>query len=401
MQSASSDSEAGFRNEVRAFLERCFTPELRRAAALQSGVVVDLELGRRWHRILFEQGWIAPHWPKEYGGTGWSPVQRHIYSEECAQAGTPSLSPQGLGMVGPMLMRYGTQRQKDYFLPRILSGEDYWCQGYSEPQAGSDLATLQCRAEREGDDYVINGTKIWTTHAHYANWIFVLVRTSVVSGKPQAGITFVLVPMSQAGIGVRPILSVSGEHEVNQVFFDNVRVPVANRVGEENDGWSIAKYLLEFERGGSYAPRIRSLLEKVRAIAASEEDGYGLPLGQDPLFRAALAETEVDLLAIDAMERRVVASMSTGQAVGNAVASVLKVQGTELYQRVTELAVQALGPRALPDYHRLQREDRASSVGPDYAQTPVSRYLNSRAATIYGGSSEIQRNILAKVWLGL
>ena len=400
MQIASSDSEHAFRAEVRAFLAEFFTPELRREAGLQSGVFADLELGRRWHRILFEKGWVAPHWPKEYGGTGWSPMQRYIFSEECAKAGTPVLSAQGLGMVGPVLMRYGTQCQKDYFLPRLLSGEDYWCQGYSEPQAGSDLASLQCRAERDGDDYVINGTKTWTTHAHFANWIFMLVRTNVISGKPQAGITFLLAPMSLAGISVRPILSVSGEHEVNQVFFDNVRVPVANRVGEQDQGWSIAKYLLEFERGGSYAPRIKSLLEKVHAIAAGEQDGYGQPLSRDPVFRLTLAEIEVDLLAIDAMERQVVASMSTGQAVGGSIASILKVQGTELYQRVAEFAVQALGPRALPDYHRLHREHQPS-IGPDYAQTPVARYLNSRAATIYGGSSEIQRNILAKTWLEL
>lgn len=401
MQTLLSDKDLDFQRKVREFLADAFTPELRKEAALQTAVFADGGLGRRWHKILFEKGWIAPGWPKEYGGTGWSQVQRYIFAEECAKAGAPVLSAMALQMAGPVLMRYGTQEQKDYFLPRMLSGEDYWCQGYSEPQAGSDLASLQCRAERDGHDYVLNGTKIWTTHAQYANWIFMLVRTQA-GGKPQAGITFLLAPMNSPGITIRPIISISGDHEVNQVFFDNVRVPVTNRVGEENQGWTVAKYLLEFERGGSYAPKIKRLLRQVRVIAACEEDGYGLTIGNEPSFRAALAEVEVDLLAIDIMERQLVSSMAAGQALGDAVASMLKVQGTEVYQRVSELAVRALGIRALPDYHRLNHSDPAgAAIGPDYAQTPVARYLNSRAATIYGGSSEVQRNILAKVWLGL
>src|SRR3569833_3515627 len=245
-------ADAAFRDEVRAFLDENLTPELKEAGSLTTSVFTDKEWNLKWQKILYKKGWVAPTWPVEYGGTGWSDMQRYIFSIECARAGTPGLAPMGLRMVGPCIMRYGTPEQKAHYLPRLLSGEDYWSQGYSEPSSGSDLASLQLRAVSDGDDYVLNGSKIWTTHAQWANRMFILVRTKF-EGKPQAGITFLLLDMQSPGIKVRPLITLDGEHEVNQVFFDDVRVPKANRVGEENDGWTVAKYLLEFERGGAYA----------------------------------------------------------------------------------------------------------------------------------------------------
>lgn len=401
MEVSLSPADLTFRDEVRGFLSEAFTPELRKAAGLQIGVFAEPELGLRWHRILNEKGWAAPTWPKRYGGPGWSQMQRYIFDMECAEAGTPVLSSAALRMVGPVLMRFGTETQKAYFLPRILSGEDYWCQGYSEPQAGSDLAALRCRAVPDGDDYLINGTKIWTTHAQFANWIFLLVRTAN-SDKPQTGITFLLAPMDAPGITIRPIQSLSGEHEVNQVFFDDVRIPIENRVGEENHGWEVAKYLLEFERGGAYAARIKRALKLARLIAERESDGHGAAYLANPLFQASLADAEIDLLAIDLLERQIFSAAPAGESIGDVAASLIKLQGTEALQRATEIAVEALGPRGLIDYYRLRQSDADSpALGPDYVQTPVALYLNKRAATIYGGSSEIQRNILAKVWLGL
>ena len=391
--------DLGFRDEVRRFLDDKFTPDLRDAAARQSGVFAEPEVSRRWHRILYEKGWIAPAWPKAHGGPGWSPVQKYIFDSECADAGTPSLPAMGLQMCGPVLIGHGTPAQKAFHLPRILSGEHYWCQGYSEPQSGSDLASLQCSAVSDGDDYIIDGTKIWTTHAQYANWIFMLVRTRT-EGKPQAGITFLLVDMNTPGITVRPIISMSGEHEVNQTFFDQVRVPKTNRVGEENDGWTVAKYLLEFERGGSYAPRIRGLLRKIKAMARQTDAGAGTRLIEDPDFRRKFAALEIDLAAIDASERRVIASAGAGRAVGDAIASMLKLQGSETQQRATELALETLGVYAAP----CQREiilAQGAVVGPPFAATPTAQYLNARASTIFGGSSEIQRNILSRVVLGV
>src|SRR5437764_2585735 len=256
--------DLAFREEVRSFLEAALTPDIRTAQARQAGVFSEGELCRRWHKVLYEQGWVAPSWPAEYGGPGWSPMQRFIFADECARANAPVLPAMGLQMCGPVLMRYGTPEQKAFFLPRMLSGEHYWCQGYSEPQSGSDLASLQTRAVRDGDDYVVSGTKLWTTHAHFANWMFLLVRTDP-DVKPQAGISFLLTPMDAPGLSVRPIISISGEHEINQVFFDDVRVPAANLVGEENQGWSVAKYLLEFERGaGAQAARLKTMLDGAR-----------------------------------------------------------------------------------------------------------------------------------------
>ncbi|WP_304170570.1 acyl-CoA dehydrogenase family protein [Phenylobacterium aquaticum] len=401
MHIALSPRDLEFQDEVRRFLDEEFTPELRAAAGRQAGVFAEGDLNRRWHRILFEKGWVAPAWPKAHGGAEFSPVQRYIFESECAEAGAPALPAMGLQMCGPMLMGHGTEAQKAYHLPRILSGESYWCQGYSEPGAGSDLAALQCRAVRDGDHYVVDGTKLWTTHAHFANWIFLLVRTST-EGKPQAGITFLLAPMDTPGISVAPIITISGEHEVNQTFFDGVRIPVANRVGEENQGWTVAKYLLEFERGGVFSPRVKGLMAKVRHMAAAERADTGLSLIQDPAFRRKVIELEIELAAVEATERMVISKLSAGGAAGDSSASLLKLKGTETMQKATELAVEALGAYAAPDQRpALGLGANAAPMGPDYAAAPVARYFNTRASTIYGGSSEVQRNILARAALGL
>ena len=299
-------------------------------------------------------------------------------------------------------MGYGTAEQKAMFLPRILSGEHYWCQGYSEPGAGSDLASLKCSAVRDGDDYIIEGAKLWTTHAHFANWMFLLVRTAT-EGKPQAGITFMLLDMATPGLTVTPIVTLAGEHEVNQVFFDKVRVPVANRVGAENDGWSVAKYLLQFERGGgSMAARLRGMLRQIRRIAAAELSGNGAAMLAEPHFRAELATLEIEVDAVEFTERRVVSGLSTGKAVDDSAASMLKLKGTETMQRATELTMALIGTWARADQRTaLSSGSNVPAIGPDHALTPTARYLNTRAASIYGGSSEVQRNILARTILGL
>ncbi len=390
--------DLAFRDEVRAFLDAEFTPELREAARRQSGVFAEASLNRAWQKILFAKGWIAPSWPKAYGGTGWSIVQKYIYDSECAAAGTPTLPAMGLQMCGPVLIGYGTEAQKARFLPRILSGEDYWCQGYSEPGAGSDLASLQCAAVRDGDDYVVNGSKIWTTHAHNANWMFLLVRTRS-DGKRQSGITFLLVDMQTPGIVVRPIISISGEHEVNQVFLENVRVPVANRVGPEDEGWTVAKYLLEFERGGSYAARLGAGLARIRKMAA-DTPVDGASLLDSRAFRRKLSDLEIQVTAVDFSERRVISSLGVGSNVGDATASTLKVCGSETSQKLTELALEILGDYAAP-FQRPALAGETGPVGPTFAVAPTAQYLNARASTIFGGSSEVQRNILSRAVLGL
>jgi alkylation response protein AidB-like acyl-CoA dehydrogenase len=382
-----------FREEVRAFLAEAFTPDLRTQARRQAGVWADMDLALSWHKKLYERGWIAPAWPKEHGGCGWSDVQRWIWESECAAAGTPSVPVMGLRMCGPVLMKFGTDWQKAHFLPRILSAEHLWCQGYSEPEAGSDLAALQCRAVRDGDDYVVNGTKIWTTYAQHSNWIFCLVRTDS-SGRPQQGISFLLIAMDSPGITIRPLITIAGDHEVNQVYFDQVRVPAAHLVGAENQGWAVAKYLLEHERGGSYAARIKANLRDARAIAAVEGVSPA-----DPLMRR-IAALEMEADAIDITERRIVAALSQGANAGVA-SSQLKLTGTEAIQRVNEVMVEALGVWAAADYAAARHGQANWAPGPDHAVPVMGKYLNNRAATIYGGSSEVQRNIIAKAGLGL
>lgn len=367
---------AAFRDEVRAFLATHLPDDIRRAAARATSVFIDPAVSLPWQRILHARGWAAPDWPAEFGGPGWTEIERYIFAAECAAAGAPNLAPMGLKMVAPVIMHYGSAEQRAHYLPRILSGEDYWCQGFSEPGAGSDLAALQLRAVPDGDDYILNGSKIWTTHAHFANRMFALVRTSS-EGKPQAGISFLLLDMATPGITVEPIRTLAGDHEFNQVFFDDVRVPQANRLGGENAGWSVAKHLLTFERGGKYAPGLIGRLERLRA----RED-------IDPVLRAQFDREAVTLKALQALELKAMRGVGGSPAL---YASALKILGTEAAQRIDTLACEAAGHAAWAD---------ADGQTPADLAVAVPRYLNDRAATIYAGSNEIQRDLIARAMLG-
>jgi acyl-CoA dehydrogenase len=388
--------DLAFRDEVRAFLRERLSPDLVRATRLNTSVFSEVDACLRWHRALFERGWVAPAWPVEHGGRGWPVVRRWIFETELSRAGAPSLSPMGLRMAGPVIMRFGTPAQQAFYLPRILSGDDYWCQGYSEPGSGSDLASLATRAVRDGDHYVVDGTKIWTTHAHHANRMFALVRTGSETGRKQDGISFLLIDMRTPGITVRPIRSASGDHEVNQVFFDGVRVPVSDRVGDEGQGWAVAKYLLEFERGGAIAAaRLRAALE--RTVALAERRGL---LG-DPDLALAISAVEIDVDALEATELRVMATMRVGQNPGGLVSSMLKLRWSEIQQAITKLGVRVLGADALAwERDRPMPEALPASGLDDDARPLVAQYLNARAYTIFGGSSEVQREILAREVLG-
>ncbi|MFY7835428.1 MAG: acyl-CoA dehydrogenase family protein [Novosphingobium sp.] len=376
MQTHTAPAEIeAFRAEVRAFLAAELTPALREGAARATSVFVDPAVTMPWLAILHRRGWAAPDWPAEFGGPGWDDMQRYVFAAECAAAGAPSLSPMGLKMVAPVIIHYGTAQQQAHYLPRILSGEDYWCQGFSEPGAGSDLASLKLRADRDGADYVLNGSKIWTTHAHFANRMFCLVRTST-EGKPQAGITFLLLDMATPGITVKPIRTLAGEHEFNQVFFDDVRVPQANRLGQENDGWTVAKHLLAFERGGKYAP---PLIARLRQLEARRD--------VDPLLQARVVAEQVRLRALQALELKAMRNDAGDRML---MASTLKVLGTEAMQRIDALACEIQGPAAWAMPNGQTPVDEAVAV---------PRYLNDRAASIYAGSNEIQRDLIAKALL--
>ena len=389
-----------FRLEVREWLAANLTDELREVDRKATSVFIEKPYNLAWQKILHRKGWVAPHWPKEYGGPGWNEMQRYIFESEYATAGAPNLSPMGLRMVAPSIMRFGTPEQKAYYLPRLLAGEDYWCQGYSEPQAGSDLSALALRADKDGDDYVLNGSKIWTTHAHYANRMFCLVRTNR-DGRPQQGITFLLLDMATPGISVHPIKSISGDHDFNQVFFDNVRVPQANRLGEEDQGWGVAKYLLEFERSAAYAAGLKAALAHVRAMAVDADDGQGGRLIDRPAISRRFATLAGQLDAIHAVEQTVMAKIARGENPGPA-SSMLKVQGTEAQQQIQELAVEIAGDYAAPyQIEERQPGSNIEGVGPDEMLAVTARYFNGRAASIYGGSNEIQRGIMAKMVLGL
>lgn len=389
-----------FRDEVREFLDENLTDELRDAQRFCPGIFLDYEHNIAWHKILYKKGWVAPNWPEEFGGTGWDLMQRYIWSIEKAQAGAPDTAPMSLGMCGPMLIGCGSKAQQEQYLPRILSGEDYWCQGYSEPGSGSDLASLKLKATPDGDHYRLNGSKIWTSHAHYANKMFLLVRTND-QGKPQEGITFLLLDMATPGIRVEPILFASGTHEVNQVFFDDVRVPKANVVGEENKGWQVAKYLLEFERGGSTGNAARKVgLARLRTLAGMIPQGEST-LADDTDFIRKLDETAVQLEAIQFTEFRMMAALSKGQRPGPE-SSVLKALSAEMQQQLTELAVEAMGQySAVHQPEARTVGSNVSTVGPEDGVVAFSRYFNLRASSIAGGSNEVQRNIMAKLVLGL
>ncbi len=397
-----SPEDLAFREEVREFLADELPQRLRDGAKRTPGVFVEPDIGLEWHRILAEKGWVAPLWPEEDGGTGWSPVQKFIFDKECALAGAPSLSILGLKLVGPVICAFGTPEQKARFLPRILSGEDYWCQGYSEPGSGSDLASLKTSARLEGDEYVINGSKIWTTHAHHANWIFALVRTDTTV-KKQAGITFLLIPMDQSGVEVTPIHSMSGDHEVNQVFFSDARTSADNRIGDEGQGWAIAKFLLENERGGScFAPRLLQSIEKLEEMAKQQPSGVNGAIAHDVRFRDRLARVRLDAEALEFTELRILAELAKGRSPGPQT-SLVKLLASNIGQDIDTLKLELLGPDALqlPLERPLYGNEAPEPIGNEAAQTAMGRYLNNRAATIFGGSDEVQKNIIAKTVLGL
>jgi alkylation response protein AidB-like acyl-CoA dehydrogenase len=399
---ALSSEDQAFRDEVRTFLDRNLSEDLREAGRKAGGAFAELAAGLRWHKVLAQRGWSAPTWPVEHGGTGWNATQRYIFARECAAADAPRIFTMGIRMVGPVIMKFGTPEQKAKYLPGIVSGDSVFCQGYSEPGSGSDLASLKTRAVRDGDDYVINGTKIWTTGAHIANHMFCLVRTRS-EGKPQDGISFVLIDsMETPGLTVKPIITLAGDHEVNQVFFDNVRTPVANRIGPENAGWTVAKYLLEFERGGdAYTPNLHARLEDVKRIAREEAaDGSGR-LIEEPAFARNLAEAEIDIAALEMIELQVLSDLSKGRNPGT-VSSSMKIRGSETLQKLDQLGIEALAWYASP-FEPEARElgHNEPTVAPEWGITAMPLFLNNRAATIYAGSNEIQRNIIAKALLAL
>ena len=391
--------ERAFRDEVRTFLNEKLPKDI------SSKVKEHKRLGKedtiRWQKILNEQGWLALHWPKEHGGTGWSPIQKHIFEEECAEAGAPTVLPFGVNMVAPVIIKFGTQEQKDYYLPRILRSDDWWCQGYSEPGAGSDLAGLKTRAVRDGDHYIVNGQKTWTTLGQHANMIFCLVRTDP-DAKKQEGISFLLIDMEKSeGITVRPLITLDGEHEVNEVFFDDVKVPVENLVGEENKGWTCAKYLLTFERTGiAGVGSSKAALAHLKQVAR-EQQVNGKPLIEEPHFRSRLADVEMVLMSLEMTNLRTVAAAEAGGVPG-AESSFLKIMGTELRQEITDLFRRAAGPHALPFLpEQLAGDFDGETVGPEFAGSVASRYFNFRKLSIFGGSNEIQKNIISKMILGL
>ncbi|NBW75335.1 MAG: pimeloyl-CoA dehydrogenase large subunit [Sphingomonadaceae bacterium] len=392
-----SPEDLAFRDEVRTFIAENYPADLR--GKQDEGDELSKEDFLSWHRILHKKGWVAPAWPVEYGGTGWTATQRFIWSEETSRADCIRLMPFGLSMVGPVIYTFGTPEQKAQFLPRILSGDDWWCQGYSEPGAGSDLASLRTKAERDGDHYVVNGQKTWTTMAQHADWGFFLVRTDP-DVKQQEGISFLLIDMKTPGIEVRPIITLGGEHEVNEVFLDNVRVPVSNRVYEENKGWTCAKFLLAHERTGiAGVAGSKRGIEKIKEIATTEMDG-DKPLLSNPFFRRKVAELEMDLTALEYTELRTLAGEAAGKGPGPE-SSVLKIKGSEIQQRITELALEAAGHYGAPYFRGFGEGDNEHPIGPDWAHRTAPSYFNVRKTTIYGGSNEVQRQIIAKMVLGL
>lgn len=390
--------EEAFRDQVRRFLADNLPRRLSDKVAM--GRHLSKADMQSWHTILNEQGWFASHWPVEYGGTGWDPVRKFIFDNECALANAPRTVPFGVNMLGPVLIKYGNEAQKKYWLPRILDGSDWWCQGYSEPGAGSDLASVDTRAVREGDHYVVNGQKTWTTLGQYANMIFCLVRTDP-KAKKQAGISFLLIDMSTPGVEVRPIITLDGAHEVNEVFFTDVRVPVENLVGEENKGWAYAKYLLTYERTNIAGVGFSvAAFERLKQYAAKAMKN-GRPLRQDPAFAARMARVAIDLENMKLTNLRVIAAV-TGGGMPGAESSMLKILGTRIRQEITSLMRRAMGPYAQPFVaEALGDGDVETPVGPPEAASVSVQYFNNRKLSIFGGSNEIQHNIIAKMILGL
>ena len=384
-----SPEEEKFRDEVREFVSKEVSEEIRRKT--MTGFRLNKEDHESWQRKLHSKGWMAPGWPAEYGGTGWTPMQKHIFEEECAAAGAPPVIAFGVTMVAPVIIAFGNQEQKDYYLPRILRSDDWWCQGYSEP--------LRTKAVLKGDHYIVNGQKTWTTMAQHANLMFCLVRTSD-EGKRQEGISFLLIDMEQPGVTVQPIKTIDGSVEINNVFLEDVKVPVANRVGEENKGWTYAKYLLGHERTSIAAVgRSKAQLKRLKTIASAEEQD-GKPLINDPTFKEKIADIEISLLALESLVLRVLSDESAGKGPGPE-ASFLKIRGTEVQQGITELLIEAIGNYAHPFVpESMETGWNENPIGPEHAASIAPHYFNWRKASIYGGSNEIQKNIIAKAVLG-
>ncbi|MSP96374.1 MAG: pimeloyl-CoA dehydrogenase large subunit [Betaproteobacteria bacterium] len=393
-----SNEETAFRDEVRGWLAKNVPADLSDKVSNHDHMSRDDLI--RWHKILAKQGWIAPAWPKDWGGTGWNVVQRYIFEEECGFAGTPPVIPFGLTMCAPVLHKFGTDAQKKRFLPRIFNGDDFWCQGYSEPGSGSDLASVKTKAERHGDHYVVNGQKIWTTLGHYADWIFCLVRTDAQASKRQEGISFLLIDMKTPGITVRPLILMDGGHEVNEVFFEEVRVPLENLVYEENKGWTVAKYLLGHERMNTGRVGVsKRELSNLKEFAATQTKN-GKPLSDDLRFKDKLAHVEIELMALEITNLRFLDQMRRSGQPPGADVSMLKIKGTEIQQSLTELMMQAVGPMAQP--FKPTAGTAPGGAGFDaFTASLAPRYCNGRKTTIYAGSNEIQRNIISKMSLGL
>ncbi|MGB7372529.1 acyl-CoA dehydrogenase family protein [Pontixanthobacter sp.] len=393
-----SPEEIAFRDEVRKFIAENYPQQAAETGLRDDMAPEDLVA---WHKILGDKGWSVPAWPKEYGGTDWTPTQRYIWSEENARVNAVMPLPFGVSMVGPVIYTFGSEDQKAQHLPGIRSGETWWCQGYSEPGAGSDLASLQTTAVRDGDHYIINGQKTWTTLAQHADWGFFLCRTDPDAAKPQEGISFILIDMKTPGIEVRPIKLIDGGYEVNETWLTDVRVPVENLVGSENQGWTYAKFLLAHERSGiAGVARSKRGVEQLREIAGREllDDK---PLIKDFDFARKVSQLDIDLAALEITELRTLASEEAGRGPGPE-SSILKIKGTEIQQRLTELTLEAVGHYGTPYYRSVS--DAGSNdypIGPDYAQHAAASYFNMRKTSIYGGSNEIQRNIITKMILGL
>jgi len=381
-----------FRAEVRAWLDENLSSRL--ADKVRTSKHLSKQDMEDWHAKLHARGWLANHWPEEYGGPGWGPVEKFIFEDECAMANAPRIVPFGVSMLGPVLLKYGSDAQKAHYLPRILDGTDWWCQGYSEPGAGSDLASLKTTAVKEGDHYIVNGQKTWTTLGQYADWIFCLVRTSK-EGKPQEGISFLLIDMKTPGIEVRPIHLLDGDHEVNEVWFSDVKVPVENLVGPENQGWTLAKYLLTYERTGIAGVGFStSALAELKAVIGKTEKAT------DPLFAARVARVEIALENMKTTNMRVLASAAGGAAPG-AESSLLKIKGTEIRQEINALFMHAMGPQAQPFISEALEEGyNGPEIGPEGAAWAAKDYFNNRKLSIFGGSNEIQKNIVSKAMLG-
>jgi alkylation response protein AidB-like acyl-CoA dehydrogenase len=398
-----SAEEAAFRARVRAFFEAELPADIR--GRMHLGKRIRKEDMVRWQRILHAHGWGAVMWPARFGGTGWNVIQQHIFEEERADFGAPPQNAFSLRMLAPVLMTFANSAQQDYFLPRIITGEDWWCQGYSEPGSGSDLASLRTSAVRRGDHYLVNGQKTWNTLGQYADWIFCLVRTST-EGRPQQGISFLLIDMKSPGITLKPITMLDGEHEINEIWFDNVQVPVQNLVGEENKGWTYAKFLLTHERTNNAGiGSCKRALRKLKEIAAEQIAG-GRPLIEDSRFRDRIAQVELELMALEITNLRVLSATADESRTLGPEVSVLKIKGSEIQQMLAELQMQALGPDAIPYLREALEMDWVADPAfaehyRPYAPPLSGQYFNLRKTTIYAGSTEIQKNIISQLILGL